>query len=736
MSLALSAPAGRIRASVPTAGSSLIASTEARAIHARTAVEAIRRSIRRRDAVTAAWEDMLASRWREEPFAVSETPALQVAWALVSMRIVGRSTGALTPKATIRDAEAWFLGSIRPPNVLCDFVEEPAACEAVKALENIPYDEDLRDLLPYVLDAQGPGSRASVMRDPGTGVARRAKRAAGIFYTPSDVAEYIVAETLGDLGEGIDQLHILDPACGSGVFLKAALSYARQQMPGLDPFAFIERSLFGMDINPLAAEAACFVLLHECLRDADRSLGASPWSMWHRIRCNICVADALTFHAGTPREDHSEALCLMRTRLEDSFVHPSLVRIGTEAASGLFSGGVALASVFPTLAAGADAVIGNPPYAAIGSRDDSAALEQRFASLAAGNVARSDYFPLFIEMMWQLARPDRSSSGMVVPLSLAYSRRAQMTAIRRAIMASGGRWRFAFFDRQPHALFGEDVKTRNTIVFRSANDDPKLAIETGPLRKWTSRQRTRLFSTISFTPLELTIVPGIPKLAGASAAAVFARLRRAPSRLGESCLSVSSCLPEETTADPHAPRVFVAGTAYNFLNVFRPHLSLPAQRARWSGSKLTALAFASEAEAACAFALLSSRLAYWLWHVIEDGFHVTRSFVISLPFGSELFDAAQQGALATLGADLWNDVQAQQIISVNGGRQTVAYRPHSSEELRDEIDRLLLGALDVAPQFRDYLRVFARTVVTVDEDDDTRLRFTSHLNREGPRCPA
>jgi len=30
----------------------------------------------------------------------------------------------------------------------------------------------------------------------------------------------------------------------------------------------------------------------------------------------------------------------------------------------------------------------------------------------------------------------------------------------------GGTWRCAFFDREPHALFGEDVETRNAILFR------------------------------------------------------------------------------------------------------------------------------------------------------------------------------------------------------------------------------------------------------------------------------
>lgn len=736
MSVALLKPTPWVRPSVPAPGSSLTASTESRAVHVRVAVESIRRSFRDSDSVAGAWADILASRWFEEPRAASETPALQAAWALVSIRIVGRSIGALDADASIRDAEAWFLGSIRPPSRLSDLVVEFADQEAVQALEVIEYDDDLRDLLPYVLDAHGPGSRASVMKDPGTRESRRAKRASGVFYTPSDVAEYIVRETVGELSPA-DHPHTLDPACGSGVFLKAALELAASQTPALDRFGFVEASLFGIDINPLAIEAACFVLLHECLRD-DHHRAISPWSLWHRIRCNLCVADALTFQLAAPSEDRSEALISLRAHLEDTYVQPSRVRLDAEAATSLFSRGFALGSVFPALSGGADAIVGNPPYATIGPRDDAAALEQRFASLLTGSVSRSDYFPVFVEMMWRLARPGHCSSGMVVPLSLAYSSRPQMAATRRAIMESGGRWRFAFFDREPHALFGEEVKTRNTIVFRSEN--PSLSspttIETGPLRKWTSRQRAQLFDTIEFTPLVgASIAAGVPKLGGAEPAAVFAQLARQTHNLHGMCLAVSSCLPEEAASDRHPERVFVAGTAYNFLNVFRLHRTLPEQRAPWSSSKLHALDFASEAHAMRAFAVLSSRVAYWLWHASEDGFHVTRSFVLSLPFGDGLFDDGQRETLASLGTQLWDDVQAQQIVSVNGGRQTLAYRPHASGAMRDQIDALLLGAIDVAPDFINYLRTFTRAVVAVDEDDETRRRFTSHFADGGRRCP-
>lgn len=709
------------RRSVPSPGTSLVAATEAYAVHVRAAVESIRRSFVHSQSLSARWTMLLASRWCEESPVTSEVRVLRAAWALVSMRIVGRSTGALSGSASLRDAEEWFVGGSPPPALLSDAVVPSIDHEAVKALERFLYDDRLRDLLPYILDAHGPGSRASVMKDPATQRSRGAKRAGGVFYTPSDVANYITRETVGELGWSGKTLRILDPACGSGVFLRAALDMATLHIPNLAAFEFIESSLYGIDVDPLAIDMACFVLLHECLRAGHRSpLRRSPWSMWHRIRCNLFVADALSFHRVTPDEDRSESLCSLRATLDDAYRPPSSDSLHKQAATDLFSRGIALGSAFPSLAQGADVVIGNPPYAGIGLRSDASFLERKFASLPVGNTGRSDYFPVFVEMMWRFARSGRSSSGMVVPLSLACSNRLQMKAVRHAIVASGGRWRFAFFDREPHGLFGEEVKTRNAILFRYQDTDetlPDTTIETGPLRKWTSRQRSRLFDAIDFTRLaDNSITAGIPKLSGALAVEVFTKLPRRTVRLCEMCTFVSSRSLEEATLERQDPRVFVSGTAYNFLNVFRIHRSLPPRRAQWSESKVIALDFSREDEAAAAFAILSSRLAFWLWHVTQDGFHVTRDFVMNLPLSTRLLDGAQREALASLGADLWDDIQHQQIVSVNGGRQTVAYRPHASDRLRDRIDALLVTALRVTPTFGGYLRNFTHSVVVVDDD--------------------
>lgn len=201
------------------------------------------------------------------------------------------------------------------------------------------------------------------------------------------------------------------------------------------------------------------------------------------------------------------------------------------------------------------------------------------------------------------------------------------------------------------------------------------------------------------------------------------------------CSDVGSCLPSETGRTDSRARVFVAGTAYNFLSIFRPHKSLPPQRAPWSSSKVLALGFGNEEAAARAFAYLGSRIAYWLWHVSEDGFHVTRSFVLDLPLTDGICDARREAALADCGARFWESLQTQQVVSVNGGRQTVTYRPYGSEELRDEVDALLLDALGIEPSFGAYLRSFAHRVITVDERDPRR-RLVVQVQPGGVACSA
>ena len=59
------------------------------------------------------------------------------------------------------------------------------------------------------------------------------KKAGGVYYTPQYIVDYIVKNTVGKLVEGktpeeIEEITILDPACGSGSFLIGAYTYLLQ----------------------------------------------------------------------------------------------------------------------------------------------------------------------------------------------------------------------------------------------------------------------------------------------------------------------------------------------------------------------------------------------------------------------------------------------------------------------------------------------------------------------------
>jgi hypothetical protein len=300
-------------------------------------------------------------------------------------------------------------------------------------------------------------------------------------------------------------------------------------------------------------------------------------------------------------------------------------------------------------------------------------------------------------------------------------------------MAAGGRWSFAFFDREPHALFGEEVKTRNAIVFRLAPDSGRhsspLEIQTGPLQKWTSRNRATLFSSIDFTPLESAdIAAGIPKISGKLQSHVVSILRGQVDSLSGLWLDARACRPMDAYKKPEVPTVFVASTAYNFLNVFRSHEIDRQGKVPFTENPILALQFESEERARAALAILSSRLVFWWWHTHGDGFHVSRAFIGDIPIGLRALTGRRLRMLADCGLRFWRALQNHVVVSVNGGRQSVAYRPLACEVERNQVDSILLEALGIPAEFEAELVKFVRKVVIVDESDTRRNSVRSHFH--------
>lgn len=727
---------------MPGPGKSLVGATEVHAVHVRRAVSVIEKALRG-TTFTADFNVMLGTRAEcGDRMPTSEAMTLRAAWALVSMWLVGRLVGGLEATASIHAAEGWFLGGSSLEHSIARHIDQASATRAAQCLAHLHPTPALAALLPYVLDSHGPGSRASVMRDPTTHVARQAKRSGGVFYTPADVADYMVRAALAEHGGDPTGLRCLDSACGSGVFLRAMLHAVEARSPQgtFTRLGYATSCLFGMDVSAVAVECACFVLLHDCWSSRG-SCDLRPWQVWHLLRLNLNVVDSVTVLPPTGSDARAvDARSAIRQQLvRGEFGRPAEQALPVGSGGWWLSGeswGEPIDRIFPEAAGGFDIIVGNPPYAPIGYREDAARLAQEYASLSSGLATGSDLYPLFLEMTWRLAKRGNSAACMVVPLSIAYHTGKQFVACRRAMSQMGGRWRFAFFDREPHALFGEDVKTRNAIVLRrevgaETATDRRALIETGPLRKWTSRTRASLFASISFTPLpNVPITNGIPKVEGSRQAITVAILSHRRDSLAEFWLEARKCDPEEAFGKPDQPTVFLASTAYNFLNVYREHQTRHRRQLPLTENPLLAMRFGNETKARAVFAILSSRLTFWWWHTHGDGFHVPRRFVETIPVGVNIFSPSELEDLAAAGDNLWRALQPYQIVSVNGGRETVAYRPLACDTERDRIDHIVLRCLGLNAGFLDELKSFVRAVVVVDESDARRKHVRAHFSTE------
>lgn len=124
------------------------------------------------------------------------------------------------------------------------------------------------------------------------------------FYTPRPVVDLILDETLPWQG-GREQVRVLDPACGSGVFLTEAfrrLVFSRtaqsdRQLPFDELSEVLQHSIFGIDSNDAAIGVAALGLYLALLEEVD------PPTVWEDGRLpplvghNLVVADFFSGHS-------------------------------------------------------------------------------------------------------------------------------------------------------------------------------------------------------------------------------------------------------------------------------------------------------------------------------------------------------------------------------------------------------------------------------------------------------
>ncbi|MFX0103137.1 MAG: Eco57I restriction-modification methylase domain-containing protein [Candidatus Hodarchaeota archaeon] len=260
------------------------------------------------------------------------------------------------------------------------------------------------------------------------------KRKAGIYYTPRSIASYIIKETARCYGlKEVSSIKLLDPACGSGVFLVEALKFfleghemtkARcKDTPDLC-IKIVENQLHGVDLDVDALKLARTNLIVEIIKLTGPSRGTGFVEKLACLDANLTHGNSLigfneemtidVMNKLPSKESVKEEINKQFTKfLEDQGFSLDLqqfppVHFPVEFPRMFFDGsGQPLGREFR----GFDMIVGNPPY--LGYKQyldthDRKYLEWRFKIF----TGQSDMYYYFFELHQELLKKE-GASGQV-----------------------------------------------------------------------------------------------------------------------------------------------------------------------------------------------------------------------------------------------------------------------------------------------------------------------------------
>lgn len=505
--------------------------------------------------------------------------------------------------------------------------------------------------------------------------------------------------------ESLSQLTILDPTCGPGAFLCAAISQlealysacltrmeellsaqlappyrclfrrALQEVgetpgrPASIRRLIIERNLYGVDLMEEAVETCrlCFFL---------QLLAASPGyalayltrDFGQHIRAGNCLVGSLS--AGS------------KAQLEQS-----------SPTDGLYASAFHWSEAFPEVMGrgGFDVALGNPPYVEY-ERVRSLYTVDGYTTLETGNL-----YALTMERAAHLLAPG-GRFGMIVPSSATCT--DGYRSLQRLLLEQQELHIASFSDQRGH-LFALPHPRLCIILYTraSVSHAGPGRLFTTPYLKLGRGPRSSLFEQLRYTEVSRQVLrPGIiPRYGSSLEQSIHEKLMRQAFKLGQ-FLQSSSAYP-----------VYYTRKLSWFVQVtpFIPRI-LDEQGCPRTPSELKTLYFASAEYAHIAFAALNSNLFYWLITTSSDCRNLNLREVSGLPLDLASVHPALQQELCQLASALADDLRAhscmREMAFRDKGRLTIqCMYPARSKDLIDEIDRLLARHYAFSAEELDFL---------------------------------
>lgn len=504
--------------------------------------------------------------------------------------------------------------------------------KTMECLYGLNQMSDWKLLINYACEAleYEPAEYFSVDMKRGIRSTNQYKKNRGIYYTPEDIVDFMLSRCVDTiLKENVNTIPtFLDCSCGAGIFLLKALS--------------ILEKTYNVQNNICRS----LELLERCIWGVDISEKA----------IDVCKI-MFVMHYFDTFPNVLNNLDTIWSSIQKSFFAGDATRLSKVIVSN------------STLPVAYDCIIGNPPYVSQGKN--------------------SNLYISFVKNIIEFSS-SKGCSALVLPLSVCYSQGTEFVELRKKIQADHASWEFHNYDRSPDSLFGDQVKTRNTIVFRKAVQR-KGKLYTSKLQRWTSELRGRLFEEISLCDItDISVLKGIPKISCSTEKNAFFQISG-----GNSCIADLIHRPQKNDE-----LLVMNGTAYNWLCVY-DHCppSLDENEEMYLSSTSAVYGVKSRNDRDFCIALLSNRIAYWYWTTIGDGFHFSRSFLTDYHIGKKSFSEKQYKKIAELGTQYCERIKEFPTVSYNAGKTIVNYSHWEVMDIIEQIEYFLAEGLCLSSDF-------------------------------------
>ncbi len=517
----------------------------------------------------------------------------------------------------------------------------------------------------------------------------------------------------------LERTTILDPTCGPGAFLLAALHILetlytaclnRMQTMSDDLFipifqraeshpnrshfilkTILTQNLHGVDVMEEAVDICKLRLFLTLLASLETSHDIQPLPMLdNNIRIGNAVVGFLRpEEVASPSHFPNQLENLDQQLAENYSITPDHFNSEEDYKNSLEEWKIShrpfhwFTEFRPVIESGGfDVIIGNPPYV------EYSQVRQRYQACGYEAASCGNLYAAVIERSLALCRPEQSYLGLVAPLSLCGSERfsqLRTTITRNATL----RW-LSNFEIFPCRLFDGAYQRLSILLAKHSTTAPEATTFVTRIQRWYTAERPYLIDQISYTPTSCTVKAQVfPKLASPLQEVILQKIQKR---------AKGNCIARVLQSQPTDHFVYYQeATNYWTKAVCRvPFYKKNGVVMEPPHGRF--LYLQDERIARTIMVLMNSSLFYLWFASFSDGFHLSHALVKDFLVDNDIY---QIRALHQLSEQLEADIQAHARITTRntrpGSRQRKTdllieleeYHMACSKPLLDEIDAIL-----------------------------------------------